>query len=198
MTLAFLRFELREQLRSPLLWLLAALFALLAFGAASSDAVQIGGGIGNVHRNAPSVIATFMTSFTLIGLLVVTLFVSNALLRDFELGTSELVFSSPIKRRDYLLGRLGAALLASLLMYAIIGIGLFAAQFMPWIDAARLGPVSLRPYRWSFAFMVLPNVLFTTALLSLLAVTTRNILWVYIGVIVFFVLYGVSRALLAD
>ena len=70
MTLAFLRFELREQLRSPLLWLLAALFALLAFGAASSDAIQIGGGIGNVHRNAPSVIATLMTSFTLIGLLL--------------------------------------------------------------------------------------------------------------------------------
>ncbi|MGE8280930.1 MAG: ABC transporter permease subunit, partial [Stenotrophomonas sp.] len=198
MTLAFLRFELREQLRSPLLWLLAVLFALLAFGAASSDAVQIGGGIGNVHRNAPSVIATFMTSFTLIGLLVVTLFVSNALLRDFELGTSELVFSSPIKRRDYLLGRLAAALLASLLMYVIIGVGLFIAQFMPWIDAARLGPVSLQPYLWSFAFMVVPNVLFTTALLSVLAVTTRNILWVYIGVIVFFVLYGVSRALLAD
>ena len=198
MTLAFLRFELREQLRSPLLWLLAALFALLAFGAASSDAIQIGGGIGNVHRNAPSVIATLMTSFTLIGLLVVTLFVSNALLRDFELGTAELVFSSPVKRRDYLLGRLGAALLASLLMYAIIAAGLFIAQFMPWIDAARLGPVALRPYLWSFAVMVLPNVLFSTALLSLLASTTRNILWVYIGVIVFFVLYGVSRVLLAD
>lgn len=198
MTLNFLRFELREQLRSPLLWLFAALFALLAFGAASSDVVQIGGGIGNVHRNAPSVVVTFMTSFTLIGLLVVTLFVSNALLRDFELGTAELVFSSPIKRRDYLLGRLGAALLASLLMYVIIAVGLFIAQFMPWIDAARLGPVTLRPYLWSFVVMVLPNVLFTTALLSVLAVTTRNILWVYIGVIMFFVLYGVSRALLAD
>lgn len=198
MTLAFLRFELREQLRSPLLWLLAGLFALLAFGAASSDAIQIGGSIGNVHRNAPSVVASLMTAFTLLGLLVVTLFVSNALLRDFELGTAELVFSSPVKRRDYLLGRLGAALLASLLMYVIIAAGLFIAQFMPWIDAARLGPVTLQPYAWSFAVMVLPNVLFTTALLALLAVTTRNILWVYIGVIVFFVLYGVSRALLAD
>ncbi|MNU94212.1 ABC-2 family transporter protein [compost metagenome] len=198
MTFAFLRFELREQLRSPLLWLLAVLFALLAFGAASSDAIQIGGSIGNVHRNAPSVVATLMTSFTLLGLLVVTLFVSNALLRDFELGTAELVFSSPIKRRDYLLGRLGAALLASLLMYVIIAVGLFIAQFMPWIDAARLGPVSLQPYLWSFVYMVLPNVLFTTALLAVLAVTTRNILWVYIGVIVFFVLYGVSRAILAD
>ena len=50
MILAFLRFELREQLRSPLFWLLAA---LLAFGASSSDAVQIGGGIGNVHRTRP-------------------------------------------------------------------------------------------------------------------------------------------------
>ncbi|MGH8054112.1 MAG: M1 family aminopeptidase [Stenotrophomonas sp.] len=198
MTFAFLRFELREQLRSPLLWLLAVLFALLAFGAASSDAIQIGGSIGNVHRNAPSVVATLMTSFTLLGLLVVTLFVSNALLRDFEPGTAELVFSSPIKRRDYLLGRLGAALLASLLMYVIIAAGLFVAQFMPWIDAARLGPVSLQPYLWSFVYMVLPNVLFTTALLAVLAVTTRNILWVYIGVIVFFVLYGVSRAILVD
>ena len=198
MTLNFLRFELREQLRSPLLWLLALFLALMAFAAASSDAVQIGGGIGNVHRNAPSVITALMTVFSLLGLLVTTLFVSNALLRDFELGTAELVFSSPIKRRDYLLGRLGAALLACLVMYMIIACGLFIAQFMPWIDTARLGPVSLRPYLWAFAVMVVPNVLFTTALLSLLAATTRNILWVYIGVIVFFVLYGVSRAILAD
>ncbi|MGR4894617.1 M1 family aminopeptidase [Stenotrophomonas sp. LARHCG68] len=198
MTLNFLRFELREQLRSPLLWLLALFLALMAFAAASSDAVQIGGGIGNVHRNAPSVISSLMTAFTLLGLLVTTLFVSNALLRDFELGTAELVFSSPIKRRDYLLGRLGAALLACLVMYVIVAAGLFIAQFMPWIDAARLGPVSLQPYLWAFVVMVLPNVLFTTALLSLLAATTRSILWVYIGVIVFFVLYGVSRVILAD
>ncbi|KKY07288.1 hypothetical protein NY97_22115, partial [Xanthomonas citri pv. fuscans] len=89
MILAFLRFELREQLRSPFLWLLAALYALLAAAALSSDAVQIGGGIGNVLRNAPTVIASVLAIFTLLGLLVAALFVSNALLRDFELGTPE-------------------------------------------------------------------------------------------------------------
>lgn len=198
MILAFLRFELREQLRSPLFWLLALLLAALAFGVAATDAIQMGGSIGNVHRNAPSVTVRLLTGFTLIGLLVTTLFVSNALLRDFELGTAELVFSSPIKRRDYLLGRIGAALLASMLMYLVIAAGVFFAQFMPWIDAARLGPVSLHPPLWALAVMVLPNVLFTTALLSLLAVTTRSVLWVYIGVIVFFVLYGISGALLSD
>lgn len=198
MIMAFLRFELREQLRSPLLWLLATLYALLAFAALASDAVQIGGGIGNVLRNAPTVIATLLGMFTLLGLLVTTLFVSNAVLRDFDLGTAELVFSTPVRRHDYLIGRLGAVLIAGMIMYVVIALGMFIAQFMPWIDQARLGPVAAFPYLWSLLVLVLPNLLFTTALLALLAVTTRGILWVYIGVIVFFVLYGVSRALLAD
>ena len=198
MILEFFRFELREQLRSPLLWLMAGLFALMAFGAASSDAVTIGGSIGNVDRNAPTVVATFMTVFTLLGMLVITMFISSALLRDFEQGTAELIFSSPVRKRDYLAGRLGAALVASLMVYVVIALGIFVAQFMPWIDQARLGPVSLAPYLWTFAVFVIPNLLFTGALLALLAVVTRSILWVYIGVIGFFVLYFVSGVLLSD
>jgi ABC-type transport system involved in multi-copper enzyme maturation permease subunit len=198
MILEFFRFELRQQLRSPLLWLLAVLFALMGFGAAASDAVQLGGGIGNVYRNAPSVIATWLALFTLLGMLIITIFISGALLRDFEMGTSELFFASPIRKRDYLFGRLGAALLASFLVYVVIALGIFIAQFMPWIDPARLGPVSLKPYFWTFAVIVIPNLLFTGALLALLAATTRSILWVYIGVLGFLVLYGVSGALMRN
>ncbi|MDC3961866.1 ABC transporter permease/M1 family aminopeptidase [Polyangium jinanense] len=192
------RFELREQLRSPLLWLIAGLFGLLAFGAAGSEAVQMGGSIGNVFRNAPTVLATWLAMFTLLGMLVITIFINSALLRDFDQGTAELFFSSPIRKRDYLLGRLGAALTASLIVYLVVGLGMFIAQFMPWIDPARLGPVSLRPYLWAFVVFVIPNLLFTGGLLSLMAVVTRSILWVYIGVIAFFVLYGVSSALLRN
>ncbi|MDI1483270.1 M1 family aminopeptidase [Polyangium sp. y55x31] len=192
------RFELREQLRSPLLWLIAGLFGLLAFGAAGSEAVQLGGSIGNVFRNAPTVISTWLALFTLLGMLVITIFITGALLRDFDQGTAELFFASPIRKRDYLLGRLGAALAASLVVYFVIGLGMFVAQFMPWIDPARLGPVSLRPYLWAFVVFVIPNLLFTGGLLSLMAVVTRSILWVYIGVIAFFVLYGVSSALLRN
>jgi len=198
MILTFFRFELREQLRSPLLWLLAFLFAALAFAAASSEAVQLGGGAGNVHSNAPIVIARFMGIFTMMGMLVSTLFVSNALLRDFELGTAELIFASPIKRRDYLAGRLLAAICASLVVYIIIALGIFLGPLMPWVDKARVGPVSLAAYAWTFTWIVLPNVLFTTALLSLLAAVTRSILWVYIGLVGYFVLYGVSASLLSD
>ena len=41
----FFRFALRQRLRSPVLWLLGGLFALLAFAALTTDAVQVGGAI---------------------------------------------------------------------------------------------------------------------------------------------------------
>lgn len=194
----FFRFELRQQLRSPLLWMMGALFAALAFGAAATDVIQLGGGIGNVHRNAPMIVVQFMGIFTLIGMLFIAMSINGALLRDFEQGTAELVFASPIKRRDYVAGRIAAAVFGCLLIYALIGFGIFIAQFMPWIDAERLGPVTLYPYVWAFAVVVLPNLLFTAALLSLLAIVTRSILWVYIGVLGFFILSGVSAVLLRD
>ncbi|MCX7033082.1 MAG: M1 family aminopeptidase [Arenimonas sp.] len=192
------RFELIQQLRSPLLWVLAAMFALLGFGAASSDAVVMGGSIGNVHRNAPVVIANWLTVFTIPGMLVITLFISGAMLRDFEQGTADLYFSGPVRKRDYLAGRLGAAFSASFLVYLVMGAGIFVAQFMPWIEPQRLGPVSLAPYAWAFALMVLPNVLFSGAVLALMAAVARNILWIYIGVLGFLVLYSVSNSLSGD
>jgi ABC-2 type transport system permease protein len=193
----FFKFELREQLRSPLLWLLAGLFGLIAFVGASTDAVQIGGAIGNVHRNAPTVTVQWMGIFTLIGMLIIGVLISNALLRDFELGTADLIFSNPIKKRDFLTGRFGAAILASLIVYLIIASCIFIAQFMPWIDPERLGPVSMKPFVWGFFVFVVPNVLFTGSLLAFMAVTTRSVLWVYIGILGFMVLYLVSGSMLS-
>jgi len=194
----FFRFELRQQLSSPLLWLMALLFAAMGFAAVASDAVQLGGGIGNVHRNAPVVIVQFMSVFTLLGMLFVAMSINGALLRDFEQGTAELIFANPIRRRDYVAGRVGAAVVCCLVLYAVIAFGLFVAQFMPWIEPERLGPVTPVPYLWALGVIVLPNLLFMAALLSLLAIVTRSVLWVYVGVLGFIVLYIMSGVLLRD
>ena len=49
-------FELRYQLKSPVFWVVATIFFLLTFGAATIDQIRIGGG-GNIHKNAPFAIA---------------------------------------------------------------------------------------------------------------------------------------------
>jgi ABC-2 type transport system permease protein len=196
--LEIFRFELKQQLRAPLLWLMAAMFGLFAFGASSTDAIQVGSAIGNVNRNAPTVIATFFGVFTVLGMLVSVTFISGALLRDFELGTAELFFATPMRKRHFLIGRFAAAVTACLVVYLAVALGLVIGQFMPWVDPARLGPLSLAPYLWGLVVLVLPNLLFVSALLALLAVTTRSLLAVYLGVIAFFVLWRVAGAITAD
>ncbi|MGO9934520.1 MAG: ABC transporter permease/M1 family aminopeptidase [Steroidobacteraceae bacterium] len=186
------RFELRQQLKSPLFWMIASAFAALAFAAAVSDSVTIGGGIGNTHRNAPFVITQWLIAFTLLGMFLVTVFVVGAALRDFEAGTAELFFATPLSRKAYLGGRFAAGYLASVGVMIAVAIGLLCGSFMPWLDPTRLGPTSLGTYLYAFTVFVLPNIFFVAALLFLLATLTRSMLSTYIGVIAFFVLWQIA------
>lgn len=193
-----LRFEWRQQLKTPLFWIILAVFTGLAFALASTDAVMVGGASGNVLRNAPLVIARMINAFAVLSILLVVTFVVGAALRDFEYRTSELFFTTPMSRGAYLGGRFVAGYLILLLIILACALGLAVGGSMPWIDAARLGPASWHGYAWAFGVLVLPNMLFIAALLFLLATTTRSLLATYVGVIVYFVLQGVTGYLSRD
>src|SRR5262249_35468827 len=91
-----LPFHVRQQLRQPLFWLTATVFVLLTFTATVTDSVSIGGAIGNVHRNAPFVVVQMLGIMSVIAAFAVVAFTSQAVLRDFDSDTHELVFSRPV------------------------------------------------------------------------------------------------------
>ena len=186
-------FELRQQLKSPLFWMIALAFGAFAFTAASSDHITLGGGIGNTHRNAPYVVMQMLTLFTVLGLFLIPVFVAGAGLRDFEAGTAEMFFTAPISRKAYLGGRFAAGYLAAVGVLLMVALGLLLGTLMPWVDPSRLGPVSLAAYGYGFVVFVLPNLFFLSAMLFLLATSTRSMLATYIGVIAFFVLSQVAE-----
>src|SRR5690349_20480560 len=101
----FLSFELRSRLRQPTVWLFAGLFALMAFGATTTEAVSIGGGSGLTAINSPFVIAEMLGVLSVLGVLIVTAFVATAVVRDYEQRTYSLFYTCPIRRRDLLFGR---------------------------------------------------------------------------------------------
>ncbi|HZX72154.1 MAG TPA: hypothetical protein VFE77_15185, partial [Rhodanobacter sp.] len=196
--LEILRFELRQQLKAPLFWIVAVAFGALAFALASTDAVILGGASGNVLRNAPLVIVRLLSVLTVLSIFLVTIFVAAAALRDFDQRTSELFFATPMRRGAYLGGRFAAGYAASLAVMLACALGLALGGMMPWIDAARMGPADWHGYVWAFGVMVVPDMLFIAALLYLLATTTRSLLATYIGVIVYFVLQGIVGQLTKD
>ncbi|MDN4037412.1 M1 family aminopeptidase [Massilia sp. YIM B02443] len=188
----FFKFELDFQLRQPLLWVCALIFGALAFGATTTDAIQVGGSIGNVNRNAPVVVAQLLGVFSLMSMFVVTIFIAGSVLRDGEVGIADMLFATPMKKRDYLVGRFGAGLVACLFIFVLIVLGMMLGPLMPWIDPQRVGPFPGAAYLWALGVIVVPNLFFIGALLMLLAATTRSIMMVYVGVMAFFVLWIVA------
>ncbi len=187
-----LAFERRLLLRNGVFWIVLAVYALIGFGAMASDDVSIGGGVGNIMRNAPAVVLSILGTFSVFSVLLATIFVAGIALRDFEQRTAELFFATPMKRRDYLLGRFGGGVMAAITIMVAMALGLWLGSLMPWLDPSRLGPTPWGAYAWAFAVLVLPNLLFVSALMFLLATLTRSMLYTYLGVIAFFVLWTMS------
>jgi ABC-type transport system involved in multi-copper enzyme maturation permease subunit len=189
---SFFAFDLRYHLRQPLLWLSTFPLVLLAFISASSETARIGGSIGNAHLNAPVVVANQMGVLSIMSLFLVTFFVAGALLRDSEAGMADLLFATPMRKTDYLLGRFLAGFAACLLVFALVTAAMMIGSRMPGIDPSRIGPFSLHTYLWGFLVYAVPNLLFVSALLMLLAATTRSMMMVYVGVLGFISLWAIA------
>ena len=198
MFLEILRFEWRQQLKSPLFWVVAAVFAAMAFMLTSTDAVVLVGASGNGLRTAPMETVKLLSVLTVFSIFLVALFVAHAALRDFDQRTSEMLFTTPVTRGAYLGGRFLAGYATCLAILLVCELGLLLGGLMPWIEQARLGPIRLDGYLWAFGVMVAPSMLFIAGLLFLLATTTRSLLATYIGVIAYFALQVVTGMLTRD
>jgi ABC-2 type transport system permease protein len=191
-------FEFKGQIKRPLFWLVALVFFLLAFGATVSDSVSIGGAIGNIHRNAPSVIFRFHLILSIIALFITTTFVAGAALRDFDYKTHELIFSRPVPKLDYLLGRFLAGLGISFIVFLSVPLGMIIGSYMPWLDPQRLGPFMPQAYLFALFALALPNVLLAAAIFFVFASLSRSMFYTYLAVIGFFAAYSISLELVRD
>jgi len=198
MSWEILKFELRYHLKQPLFYILFVIFFFMTFGAVTSDAVQIGGALGNVNRNAPFVIMQFLLVMSTFGVLTTTAYVASAINRDFEYNTDSLFFSSPVKKHQYLFGRFSAAFIVSSLVYLGVVTAIMVGSFMPWLDKERLGAFVLKPYAFSYFVLVLPNLFLFAAIFFAVAALTRRLMATYTAVAAFYVAYVVSRVSLRD
>ncbi|HEX9163312.1 MAG TPA: ABC transporter permease subunit, partial [Thermoanaerobaculia bacterium] len=168
------RFETRYHLKQLLFYVSVIIFFFLTFGAVTTDSVQLGGSIGNVNRNAPYVIMQFLLVMSVFSVFTTTAFVSNAVLRDYDLGTDALFFSSPIRKRDFLIGRFTGSVFVSILIYVGVVLGIMIGSFMPWLEKERIGAFRLMPYLFSLIVLIGPTVLLVGAIFFAVAALTRS------------------------
>jgi ABC-type transport system involved in multi-copper enzyme maturation permease subunit len=192
------RFEVSYHLHSALFWLAGILFFFLSFGAVSSDVVQIGGAIGNVNRNAPFVIVQILGVLSILGVFVTTAFVASAVVRDYEMGTDGIFFTTPVGKLPYVFGRFGGAFAVSVLIYLAVVLAIALGSVMPWLEPERVGPFMPGAYGWALLWLIVPNIFLMSAVFFSVATLTRTLWGTYVGLVAFFVGYLVAGTMLGD
>ena len=194
--------EIKGGLKAPMIWIFFFIMALLAFGATSSSNVQIGGSIGNVHKNAPFVIIQFVSVLSLFGILIAAAFYNKAALKDFNANFNEILFSSPIKKAGYFMGRFtGALFLATIPLlgtYLGVVIGSFVGPAAGWIEPEQVGPFYGSAFISGFVLFILPNMFIAGTIIFGLANKFKSTTVSFVGALVILVGYIISTSLMSD
>ena len=191
-------FEIRYWLLSWMLWIFLLIVAAMIFGAASTDQITVGNSLSNTYRNAPYVIENFYAMIGLLTLLMATAFVNSAAARDFSLNTYQMIFSTPLRRRDFLAGRFLGATIVSIIPMLGVSVGILLAKYMPWVEPERWGPVYWGAHLKGIFVFAVPNALFIAAVLFAIAVLARNEIVSFAGALVLLTGYLVTDALVQN
>ncbi|MCC6839286.1 MAG: ABC transporter permease [Flavobacteriales bacterium] len=198
MTRRFFLFEVRYWLRQPMVYIFFLVLGLLPFFAVISDNVQIGGGVGNVHKNAPYVVYQFYGAMSFLAVLMVTAFVNATAIRDHTSDTAQIIFSTPVSKYSYLVGKfLGSTFVACLPLLGV-SLGMVLGSWWPEVDPLRLGPNRMLAHVEGFLVVALPNILFCAAIIFAVAVLLRSTMASFVAAIVLFVGYSLAGTFMED
>ena len=182
------RFECRYQLRSPLFLILSAAFFLLAFTLTASEQVSFGGVGNNLNFNAAWIIVFTQFFFSMIGMLAAVAIVAQAITRDYELKTAEMLFATGIGEARFLLGRFLAGFVFAALIGVAAIIGTLLGTFAPWLDSERIGEFAIAPYVYALLVITIPNFFLSSALFFTAAALTRSMIAAFAAAVAFLVL----------
>jgi hypothetical protein len=198
MILRFFLFEVRYWLRQPMAYIFFTLIAFLTGAAVVSDNVQIGMAVGNVLKNAPYLVYLWYATWSTLGLLLVTAFVNATAIRDFTSNTAQIVFSTPVSKASYLIGKfLGSTFVAFLPMLGV-SLGIVVGSWWPGIDAVRIGPNLMAHHLQAILLIVIPNVLFCASIIFAVSVLLRNTMAAFITAIALLVGFSIASAFTSD
>lgn len=191
-------FELKYRFSRPATWiyfLLLLVVATLLIGFGNTPASE------KVYHNAPIVIANLLLLISIFGILIASAVMGVPLYRDLEHKTGTFLFSYPITKFGYFMGRFWGSFVTLLFISLGALLGIYLGSLLGpafGTEAERYGPNLLVNYFQPWFTLLLPNLWLASALFFALIIFTRNIRSIYSGGIVVFIIYLLANFLSQD
>ena len=187
------KFEIQYRIKRPDTYVF--FLFLFLFSIVGVDFIFQGADLGLMKKNSPIVIAKTMGAITGIFMILASMIMGVSVLRDFEYQIESLVFSTPIHKKDYLLGRFLGSF--TVLLFAFTGIlfGMMLGEFMPWTNSDDLLEFNAIIYLKTFLMVTLPTLFFGASLFFVTGALSRNLVVVYTQGIILFVVFMLTKAI---
>lgn len=194
----FFRFELNYWLRSMMVYVFLVIVFALVLGATSSDNIQVGGSLENANRNSPYTVQVMFASLSIISVVMTAAFANGAASRDFMYNTHQILFTKPMSKLSYIMGRFWGAALVAVVPMLGVSLGVLLAKHMPWVESENWGPVYWSAHAWGLLVFAIPNAIIVTALIFAVAVYTRSTIAAFIAAILLLVGSAIASTLVSD
>ena len=178
------RYELEYRRRSASTWIYVGILFLIAMwmflATADEDSAAY---INSTVRLAGNSIIPGM-----FGMLITAALFGDAALRDVEVGMDPLLFTSPLRKSEYLGGRFLAGLTVNAILLVAIPLGQLAATaLVASFGTETVGPFRVVAYLQPFLLFSLPNLVVVGAILFTIAILARSVVPVYLCAIGIFI-----------
>jgi len=190
------KFEIKYRLKRSDTYIFFAF--LLLFSIVGVDFIMQGVDIGGIKMNAPLVIAKTMGAITGLSMILASMIMGVPILRDFEYNIASLMYTNPIKKRDYLLGRFLGSFAILLFVFSGVLIGMIIGEFMPWHKPTNYHPFRFYSYLKPFITVTLPTLFFGASLFFVSGALSKKLVVVYTQGIILFVIFMLTKAITND
>ena len=173
------RYEFGYRMRSASTWGYAVfLFLIIVWGTlATADG-------GAVNANAPIQVAQATVLFGgLFGLAVSAALFGDAAIRDVAVGMDQLLFTTRLRKAEFLGGRFLAALAVNAIVVLALPLGHMVVIATPLVGSEPLGPFRLAAYAQPLLLFSWPNLILAGAILFAIGALARHVVPVYLAAI---------------
>ena len=182
-------FEIYYRLRRPATYIYFLLIFGFTFLMVTMPETTIGGAGEKLHINSPFVINSVALTFLIFGSFICAAICGVPVYRDFEHNSYELLFTTHVKKGQYVWGRfLGSYIFALIILTSILP-AIMLGTSMPWVEDSSTGPFVVKAYLQTFVMFIIPNTFILSVLFFSIGSYLRSQVAIFAQAAIFIILY---------
>ena len=150
------------------------------------------------YINSAFSLNNFINGFTIIGFFLIPSIVGGTIAKDYTTNTSNVLYSFPFTKTDYLLAKYMSGLVVTILVLLSIALGAMVGGYLPGTNPELSGPFRLMNYIQPYLIYVIPNLIFFSAIVFGVVTFSRNVASGFVAIIALFLLQGIAETIIGN